>query len=435
MSAAPTLSSLNLPLAPRALQFAPLPRSPEDTGLPRVFLLELIAKHIYSGGDADLRQLTQLTALSWQTLEILIAQLRDNTFVEVRRGVEQELRYALTDKGRNFAIEALARNAYVGPAPISLAHYVTVVKRQATKDLSIDPASVNAAYHDAVVSESLLQQIGPAVLSGRPLIFYGEPGTGKTFLAQRLQRLLGGEIFIPYALWVNNAIIKVFDASVHEAVPSSTHNNSLVQLAQHDTRLVRCKRPAIIVGGELTLEMLDLAYDPRSNVYQAPAHLKANNGVFVIDDLGRQRVRPTELLNRWIIPMEERRDFMTLGSGGRFEVPLEFLMVFSTNLNPRDLADDAFLRRIGYKIKISHLNRDEFHTLWHRVCASQGVTCNEELFEFLMDELYQPSSVPLTACHARDLVGLVMDQCRFNGEPAALTQKRLRHAWNNYFLT
>jgi hypothetical protein len=266
------------------------------------------------------------------------------------------------------------------------------------------------------------------------MILYGEPGVGKTFIAQRIRRVMNGNIYIPHALFVGNEVVRLYDPAVHEAIAESAPVASLVA-SDTDARYVLCKRPAVTVGGELTLEMLELSMDPIHRVFQSPVHLKANNGVFLIDDLGRQRVAVEQLFNRWIVPLEERRDFMTMAGGGRFEVPLDFVLTFSTNVAPHDLADEAFLRRLGYKIRVSHLDRTGFEAIWRKECLSRHLAPDETVFEFLVEELYTKHGTHMLACHPRDLLGIVGDYCRFQGEQPALSIERIKHAWNSYFVT
>lgn len=413
---------------------APAPKSLADTGLSQNLLMELTAKHLHSAGDLDLKQLGARLGLGWQIVEQILTRLRDQAYLEVRSPHGSDLRFGLTEKGRTFALASFEKSGYVDCAPVPLALYMHVVAAQSSRQIAVCQQDLVEAYADAEGLDDLFPSLGPALISGRAIFLYGDPGTGKTYVAQRFSRLLRGEVLIPHAISVHDQIVRVFDPVVHRPVPQQANPSSLFASALHDGRFVTCKRPAVIVGGELTLDMLELGYDTQARTYLAPSHLKANNGVFVIDDLGRQRARAADLLNRWIVPLEEKRDFLTLTSGGRFEVPAEFVLVFSTNLLPKDLADEAFLRRLGYKLKFRPLTREQFSRVWQHTCARAQVPFDAEALNILLDEYYGPNQTPLLPCHPRDLIGLVADQCRYAGQPLGFTRERLAQAWRNYFV-
>jgi len=405
-------------------RLAPMPLNIDQTGLSQGFLLDLIAKHLYSAGDLDQMVLTQRTGLSWQVLESLMVHLREGAFLELKRGLKGEIRYSLTEQGKNLALEAMVKTTYAGPAPVTLKQYTDVVRAQSVMNVPVNLEMMVDSYDDVVVSEALLAQVGAAVVSGRSMLVYGGPGTGKTYIAQRIARLLAGDILVPHAITVADKIIKIFDPVIHEPVEEE-ESESLVITERYDPRFVLCKRPAAITGGELTLKMLEINYDPDNKVYEAPTQLKANNGVYIVDDLGRQQIRPLDLLNRWIIPMEEKRDFHAVGGG---------TLVFSTNLDPLDLADEAFLRRLGYKIKFNNMNADDYEQVWRMNCKDRGLDFDPEVFRFVMDELYGKSDRPLVPCQPRDLIGLAMDQSRFQQLEPKLTKELLRWAWQSYFV-
>lgn len=423
------------PVTAKIHELASVPQSIEDTGLSRHFLTELLAKHLYEAGDLDVRSLSARMALGWRVTEQFLTFMRENAQLEIFRGRSDELRYRLTDRGRNLALEALNKGAYVGPAPITHDHYCRLVRRQSVRNVTTSVGELKEAYSDAVGADSMLEQLGPAIVSGRAMILYGPPGTGKTYLAQRITRVLAGDVYIPHAIIVADKLIRIFDPVVHHRREEQGAGSSLMMHEQTDPRLILCRRPAVIVGGELTLEMLELGFDATSKSYQAPPHMKANNGVFVIDDLGRQRLRTMDLLNRWIVPLEEKRDFLTVGSASRFEVPFDNVLVFSTNMNPLDLADDAFLRRLGYKLRINQLGVDDYRLLWNKQCEANGLDCDEKIVDSLLHDFYEKSATPLTPCHPRDLLGLVSDQCRFHGLERRVTRELLAQAWENYFVS
>lgn len=413
------------------------PRSLADTGLSQEFLVDLVSKHLYREGVLDLRQLTQLTALPGNILDVLLEFLRRESRIETRSADASSagLRYVLSERGRDEAVKALATSAYVGPAPVPLTRYVELVQAQSVHARVISPEVMRAAYTDVVLPEKKLDQLGPAVHSGRAIMVYGLPGTGKTYVCQRLARTLGDTIFVPHALVVDNSVIQLFDPLVHRrAEDACKKEDAMVSLdVGYDARFVRCQRPELVTGGELTLEMLDLRMDPLTRQYQAPVHLKANNGVYVLDDLGRQRVHPDALFNRWIVPMEEKKDYLTLETGRRFQVPFDVVLVFSTNMNPLELADEAFLRRLGYKIRFDPVDVADYLEIWRRVCEERGVAYDLDVLERLLEH-YRSEEKPLLPCHPRDLLGLVIDYCHYRGQTPVLSWERVREAWDIYFV-
>lgn len=413
----------------------PRPRTIQETGLSTDFLLELLAKHLYRFGVLDLQQLAEQTALAGAVLDALIGVLRKESRIEVLGATESSagLRYSLSDKGRVLALDAFLKSGYVGPAPVTLEHYCSVVAAQSVHRCVVTRESMKAAFADAVVQETLLNQLGPAAHSGRAIMVYGQAGTGKTYICQRLARLLGDTVFIPQAIAVGNSVVQFFDPVLHKPV-SESEASSLLRLQEgHDPRFVRCHRPVAISGGELTLGMLELQYDAATKLTQAPVQLKANNGIYIVDDLGRQRAAPVELLNRWIVPMEEKLDYLTLETGRRFPVPFDVILVFSTNLNPLQLADEAFLRRLGSKIHFTPLCLDDFKAIWRQVCEQHGIAMDTGLFEFVL-ELYRAEQKPMLPCHPRDLIGLALDQSRYQGLGKNLNEDCMKIAWMSYFI-
>lgn len=414
---------------------APMPLTIEDTGLPTSFLIELISRHLYDYGDLDLKHLSQSLALSWQITEQLLTTMKKNSQVEVKGSTSNDVRYGLTKPGFDLAIQARNKSTYSGPAPITLEQYRKITRHQNFSNHDINESVMKNAYSDVVVIDELFSILGPAILSGKSMIFYGSPGTGKTYIAQRIARVFADSIIIPHSILVAGKIVQIFDPVFHEAIPVKEDTLSLMLTSKEDPRFVRCKRPSIVTGGELTMEMLEVEHDATTNTYHAPTHIKANNGVFIVDDLGRQRVKPKELLNRWIIPLQERRDFMTVGSGSRFEVPMEMIIAFSTNLDPKELADDAFLRRLGYKIKFSPFPTHEYIKLWQQTCESYNTQFDEEIVNFLIEELYTKDNVPLIPCHPKELISLVNDQCRYEGSELNITKENLTRAWKSFFVS
>ncbi len=410
------------------------PRSLEETGLSELYIADLISKHLFERGVLDLAEVTHCTALPGGTIEQVFAFLREQGRAEVRGATQGGmLRFALTERGRAAALEALGRDGYVGPAPVPLSQYTSLVAHQTMSARGLDRERVRLAFEDVAIRPEVLDQLGPAMHSGRSIFIYGDAGTGKTFIARKLARLMSGNVLVPHAVLVADKAVRLYDAGAHEPVSGTPPETSLFLNQGHDPRYVLCKRPVVTVGGELTMDMLEVQYDTATRIHQAPAQWRANNGMLIIDDLGRQRMRPDELFNRWIVPMEESQDFLSLRSGQHFQVPFDVALVFSSNRHPLELADPAFLRRIGYKIRFEALTAQEYRGIWQQECARQGVEAEPGLVDFMLDELHGVSNVPLLPCHPRDLIGLAMDYLSYMGQQT-LTRESLNMAWQNYFV-
>lgn len=414
-----------LPIAPRSL---------EETGLSEQLLIELVAKIIYLRGSLSLIELAQHLRLSAMIVERICEFMRAERVVELlRRGATNgDADYGLTEHGRSRATELLRKCRYAGPAPVTLDNYAAQVRRQSFADMRVTHADVENAYRHLVIRPELRDLVGSAMNSGKPMFLYGPSGSGKTFLAESLMRLIHGTIYVPYALVVDGEIIQVFDPIIHRTVETEATPNSIDNRQRVDGRWVACQRPVAISGGELTLDMLNLHYDRMSGFYQAPAHVKANNGLYIIDDLGRQIVRPEELMNRWIVPMDRRRDYLSLHTGGSFEIPFDVKLVFSTNLSPQTLADEAFLRRLGYKIFVGAVTEAEYEQIFRGVCDELEVEFNDEAFRFLLD-IHQRTDRPTFACYPRDLISQVRDFSTYQDLPVELSPKLIDWAWHSYF--
>ncbi|GGX82973.1 ATPase AAA [Litchfieldella qijiaojingensis] len=413
------------------------PSTVAETGLDLLYLADLLSKQLYEHGVLDLHQLSRGSALAGSVVEEVCNFLRDEGRAEVRGAGERgALRFGLTDRGRAGALEALGRDGYAGVAPVTLDDYTRQAQAQAMSAVGADRERVHEAFADTVITVGLLDQLGPALHSGRAMFLYGDPGTGKSFISRRLSRLLPGEVLVPYAILVAGKALRCFDPAVHEAIEGED-DSPLARLYLengHDPRYVRCRRPCVVTGGELTLGMLEVQYDAATHIHHAPLQLRANNGMLVIDDLGRQRMEPMELFNRWIVPMEERHDYLTLSNGQHFRVPFDVALVFSTNLEPLSLADPAFLRRIGYKIRFEPLSRYDYLTIWQQECDKHGLAFDEVLANLMIDEWHAVFDVPLLPCHPRDLIGLAMDYLRYQGQmEGGLSRDALEWAWQNYF--
>ncbi len=415
---------------------APRPQNQAQTGLSENLLQGLVAKHLYDGGVMSLAQLSARIALAGPILEDILHFMRRQTLVEIRgpNGEASGLRYALTDRGRAFALEELAKGGYIGPAPVPIEQYAKVVQAQSVYRHRVTQAQMRRAFAGVTLRESLLDQLGPALHSGRAIFIYGPAGTGKTYIGRRLAWLLGGDVLVPHAIAIGESIIQVFDPLIHKPVSSADTGASLMLTQGHDPRFVLCQRPAVMTGGELTLDMLEVNYEPATRQHQAPLQLKANNGLYMIDDLGRQRAGTAELFNRWIVPMEMRQDYLSLVSGKRFPVPFDVILIFSTNLDPTDLADDAFLRRLGRKIQFGYLRPNEYTAIWRQVCEERGIPFDPELLVYALDELHGKRDVPLLPCHPRDILGLALDEANYLDGQGKITTEMLERAWQNYFV-
>ncbi|MBA4501411.1 AAA family ATPase [Marinobacterium sp. 3-1745] len=409
-----------------------------DTGLSRHFLTELMLKHLYDAGLLTARQLMQRLALAGPVLEELIEFLRKEVMIDVHgQGFDKrELSYGLTQRGRDTAIDAYARSGYLGPAPVPIQRYREVVAAQTVHHTQVTAGTLNRVFSGVVLKDALKQQLGPAMNSGRAIFIYGPAGTGKTYITQKLTGLFTDTCLIPYAISVNEQVIALFDPLLHQPVDSAEPSPNLMLNQGHDPRFVRCKRPEVVTGGELGMDMLEVHFNPVTKEYQAPLQLKANNGIFIIDDMGRQRATPMEIFNRWIVPMEEKQDYLTLGAGRHFQTPFDQILVFSSNINPLDLADEAFLRRIGYKIYFGFLQADEYGRIWQQVCAEKGIRFDPALLEFALTQLHAGHQVGLRPCHPRDLLGMAQDRVRYmDGDAAVLDIESLTWAWDSYFVS
>lgn len=410
------------------------PQTPDETGLGLSFLVELTAKVMYELGLSRLTELSQHLCLSGAVVEAVCQFMRREGFVEVsRRGTtEADVQYDLTGQGRARAAEWLQRSRYVGAAPVTLEAYTERVAQQSVQRRRLDAWQVAEAFADLVVTASLRDRLGVAVNSGRPILLHGLPGSGKTYLARHLSRIVPGTVAIPHAVMVHGAVIRVFDALHHQPVAASGVASVLDNRGRADPRWVVCERPVVACGGELTLDMLDLRYDERAGTYEAPPQFKANNGVFIVDDLGRQLVSPRELLNRWIVPMERRHDHLVLRTGGTFTIPFDPVLVFSTNLAPADLDDAAFLRRLGHKIHIEPLPGEDYRRVVEAACAAAGVAFDEAGCARLIG-LHAAQRQPMLACIPGDLVHLAASRAAYRGEPARFNTAALDWAWAAYF--
>lgn len=422
-------------------ELPPAPKDLEDTGLTAGFLSDLILKHLYFENELKSIDVAQRLGLPFGGVtEPILDFLKADRSIEIRGGTSTmsfTWRYVLSGKGVERAKDALNRSYYVGKAPVSMSDYTTMVNLQAhAKQASYE--EVKEAYADLIVTEDLLKKVGPAVSSNKSIFMYGPPGNGKTSIAERIFKVLGGSISVPTAIEVDGHVIKLHDPFYH--LPIATKEPDSVEamdkrLARYDCRWNLSARPFVVVGGELTLETLDLIWNDSARFYEAPFQLKSNGGILLIDDFGRQVVKPQDLLNRWIVPLEKGVDYLTLHTGKKFEVPFKQLVVFSTNLNPADLVDDAFLRRLRYKIEIPNPDFAQYEAIFRKVSAAKGVQFTEDALRYLMTEKYGKLNRDPRSCHPRDLLDIIIDEAKFRGVAPALSNELIDYAWSSYFVS
>lgn len=421
--------------------FPESPRSLKDLGLSEAFITDLVIKTIYFQTEMTGQAISRALHIPWSLVEPICRGLKDERSLEIKGaagGMAAAWRWSITSKGIERANEAVARSGYVGPCPVTLSTYYNMVRRQYTSpDVSL--SEVKQAFADMVLSEKTMEKVGPAVNSAKSCFLYGPPGNGKTSIAERMCNLFAGAIFVPYAIEAGGEVIKVYDDYVHRPPDDYERIKAQIESAgedgpRMDRRWAICKRPIVIVGGELTLDMLDLGYNERMKYYEAPFQMKSNCGMLLIDDFGRQVVRPTDLLNRWIVPLEKGVDYLSLASGKKLEVPFAQFVVFSTNLDPKDLVDEAFLRRLRYKIEIANPSPQEFIEIFKRTCKHKKVPYNAQMMKYLLEAHYLKEKVGFRACHPRDLLDQLIDRARYRRVPPEMTPDLLDDAWASYFV-
>jgi predicted ATPase with chaperone activity len=419
----------------------PRPGSVAETGLTLGFLADLALKVLYFRGYITAAEVAEEMRLPFTgVVEDVMAFLKRDMFCEIKGSGgfgRSAYEYTITAKGIARAREILERSQYVGPAPVALPDYNEGIRLQPMLTQVIHPEELTQAVSHLVIDQEMLEMLGPAVNSGRSIFLYGDPGNGKTVMAESIGRMvLGAEMYIPYAVEVGGVVIKVYDVVNHHAVPEPDQDRAGTGPLQprHDRRWIRIKRPVITVGGELTLETLDLVWDDASKYYEAPFQMKANGGMFLIDDFGRQLVRPRDLLNRWVVPLEKRYDYLTLHTGQKLEVPFEVLIVFSTNLEPRTLVDEAFLRRIRHKIYVGDPSFENFREILRRECEQRDIPFDEAGMAYLLHEYYIKPEKPLRACHPRDLLDEIVDISSYLNVPRTLSKELIDRACRAYFV-
>jgi predicted ATPase with chaperone activity len=404
------------------------PRSIDEFDIRKSILEDLALKTLYLSSSLSISELAEKTRLSFEVAQELTSLLRAEMLCQVTGMHGHIPQIAITSQGRSRAMDLLAQSHYAGPAPVALQSYVEQTRKQSVRKIEVHEEEVKRAFSHLVIESAMLRQFGTALISGSSIFLYGPPGTGKTTAAETLSRVIAeDDVWIPYAVEVDSQIITLFDPAIHRRSAESKPH-------EHDERWVLCQRPAVMVGGELTAAMLDLQFNPVTKFYVAPAQMKANNGVLIIDDFGRQRIRPEELLNRWVVPLDRRIDFLTLAGGKKIEVPFEMLVVFASNMDPTTLVDECFLRRIQTKIKIGGVSDAQFCEIFRRVAAEQQVEFDPAIPKDLIDFIRGTLKKELRQCYPRDIVNQVLWAASYEGRKPYIDYAAMTLAVQAYFL-
>jgi predicted ATPase with chaperone activity len=404
------------------------PRSIDEFDIRKSILEDLALKTLYLSGSLSISELSDKTRLSFEVAQELSTLLRAEMLCQVTGMHGHIPQIAITSQGRSRAMDLLAQSHYSGPAPVALQSYVEQTLKQSVRKVEVHEDEVKRAFSRLVIDVAMLRQFGTALNSGSSIFLYGPPGTGKTTAAETLSRVIAeDDVWIPYAVEVDSQIITLYDPAIHKRSTESKPKD-------HDERWVLCQRPAVMVGGELTAAMLDLQFNPVTKFYVAPAQMKANNGVLIIDDFGRQRIRPEELLNRWVVPLDRRIDFLTLAGGKKIEVPFEMLVVFASNMDPTTLVDECFLRRIQTKIKVGGVSDAQFCEIFRRVAGEQQVGFDPDIPKDLIDFIRGTLNKELRQCYPRDIVNQVLWAASYEGRKPYIDYAAMTLAVQAYFL-
>ncbi len=405
------------------------PRSIAELGMRRAIVEDLAVKTLYLSGTISTRDLARQMRVSVNVADELVGRMRTALLCQVAGMTANLPTLALTEQGRKRGLELLSQSQYAGAAPVSLESYVAQVRKQSVRKMVVRKADVERAFGDLILDSKVLGQIGTGLNSGASIFVHGPAGVGKTLIAETMSRVLAeDDVWIPYAVDVDGQTIAVYDPMVHKRVEG-------FESETHDERWVRCQRPSVLVGGELTIDMLDLQFNTSTKYYTGPVQMKANNGVLILDDFGRQRVRPGDLLNRWVVPLDRGIDFLTMMGGRKIEIPFEMLVVFATNMDPADLVDAAFLRRMQTKIRVDTATDDQFRQIFRRVAGRRGLTVDEGALSDLIVVIRDGLREELRACQPRDLVNQVCWSAQYEDRRPLLDRGSLMGAVEAYFLT
>lgn len=411
-------------VAEQGVFFPKVPQTVSELGISQNILVDLMLKLAMLEGSTNLGRIARVMRISGGVAAQVFAHLRNEQFIEIKGMVGNDYSFSLSAQGRKIAQDRYSISAYVGPAPVALDDYIDAVKRQVTRH-RVSRLRLKELFHDIVLTDETLDQLGPAVVSNEQIFLYGSTGNGKTSIAERLVRIFEEGVFIPSAIEVEGQIINLYDSVVHRPLDPP---------GEADARWVYCERPCIAVGGELVPEMLELRFEDNLGYYNAPLQMKANNGIFIVDDFGRQMINPRDLLNRWIVPLDRRVDFLSLRTGVKFPIPFETMVVFSTNLDPRQLADEAFLRRIQNKIKIDTISEEVFDEILRRICRKSGVEWTLEASAYVREKCREGSrKAVLRACYPKDVVDIVKNIADYEGRAPRLDKTDIDRAILNYF--
>jgi predicted ATPase with chaperone activity len=419
----------------------PEPRSIEETGQNLAHLADLVLKVMYTRGFLMGHEIADAVKLPFaNVVDRALDYLRREHLTEVRGSSglgESSYQYVISEEGRARARELMDQNQYTGPAPVTLDMYTRAVQSQSLCGGLVTRERMQEALRHLVLPEPLLNALGPAINSGKSIFIFGNPGNGKTAIAEAIGNMLPGAIFIPYAVSIDGHLIKVFDSLHHRPLPGAENGKELPGMKpgeRYDRRWVLAHRPLIAVGGELMLENLDLVFDETMKYYEAPYQMKANGGVLLVDDFGRQTARPRDLLNRWIVPLEKRVDYLTLVTGRKIDVPFDALIIFSTNLNPDELVDEAFLRRIRYKINVPDPSWDDFRLIFKQVTSNRSVGYSEEMLRYIVSEYFLKTKRKPRAVHPRDIIDELVDIARFRNVQPTMSKELIDLACQAYFM-
>lgn len=441
-TSAPTEDELqNIPpatLAPVANEeddscfFPPEPTSLAESRVSMSMMEELICKFLLARGECSIRDISNQVGMPFGIVEDVVTRLKQEQVLGYIDAKMNDYICKLTQVGRERAKRYSEYCSYFGAAPVNFFDYTHSVEQQTINNQSPSLEDLQRAFSDLLIDPDMMRKLGPAVNSGRGMFLFGYPGNGKTSIAERITAAFGKHVWIPRSITMDRDIVRVFDPMSHIECPIE-EDDSLLSNGNYDRRWVRIQRPTIVVGGELTMDQLEIQYNPQTGISEAPVQMKSNTGLLLIDDFGRQRMTVDELLNRWIVPLEKRYDFLNTSNGKKIQVPFDQLVVFSTNLEPKDLVDDAFLRRIPYKIEVPDPSVENFVKLFKIMCGIYGFDWKPELVQWLIEKHYLPNNRPLRNCHPRDLLLQVTNYCKFLKKPKAMTEETLDFACENYF--